>query len=49
MISNCLESYTSIDKHNGYILEDVYSTTTKNLAFQAINIYPRRHDTISKG
>jgi hypothetical protein len=47
MVSSYLGSYKSIVKHNGYILKDkVYSTTTKDIAFQAINIYPRRHDTI---
>jgi hypothetical protein len=47
MINSYLGSYKSIVKHNGYILEDkVYSTTTKDIAFEALNIYPRRHDTI---
>jgi hypothetical protein len=47
MISSYLRSYKSIVKHNGYILEDkVYSRTTKDIAFQAINIYSRRHDII---
>jgi hypothetical protein len=47
MISSYLGSYKSIVKHNGYILEDtIYSITTKDIAFQAIIIYPMRHDTI---
>jgi hypothetical protein len=47
MINTYLESYKSVVKHNGYILEDkVHSTTTKDIAFQAINTYPRNHDTI---
>jgi hypothetical protein len=40
MINSYLESYKSFVKHNGYILEDkVYSTTTNDIAFQAINTY----------
>jgi hypothetical protein len=32
-------------KHNSYILEDkVYLIMNKDIAFQAINIYPRKHD-----
>jgi hypothetical protein len=48
MISSFLGSYKSIVKHNGYILEDIWyiQQPTKDIAFQAINIYHRRHDTI---
>jgi hypothetical protein len=48
MISSYLGSYKSIVKHNGYILGDIryIQQPTKDTTFQAINIYPRRYDTI---
>jgi hypothetical protein len=48
MISSYLGSYKSIIQPNGYILEDIMyiQQPAMDIAFQAINIYPRRHDTI---
>jgi hypothetical protein len=48
MISSYVGTYKSIVKHNDYILEAIryIQQPTKDIAFQVINIYPRRHDTI---